>query len=85
MTSQKASKHFFLFIHEEWQADIRRFTFGALRREAVAHPLDGDGGEVDTGDAAGDALPQELLPEPRAAAADLEDLHMQRRSGAPGD
>lgn len=50
-------------------------TVSALGRQAVAHPLYGDGGEVDAGDPAGDALPQQLLPEPRVAAPDLKDLH----------
>lgn len=56
-------------------SSVSKITFGAKSGEAVAHPLDGDGGQVNAGDSAGDALPQEILAKPRVAAPDLEDLH----------
>jgi hypothetical protein len=61
-----------------------KFTVGALGRQAVAHPVHGDRREVDAGDASGDALSKQVLPEARVAAADLQDLRASaNEAGAP--
>jgi hypothetical protein len=64
---------------------VGELTTGALLRQPVAHPLDGDRREINTGDAAGDTLPQEVLSKPRAATPDVENLrstaqHAENRS-----
>ena len=45
---------------EQWVEQIGETITGALLRQSVVHPRDGDRWEVDASDATGDALLQKL-------------------------